>query len=146
MSATHDQTSIRTATPDDVSAMLTFDAYASTDARRGQFLGESVDQQQCQVAVQSGVVIGYVVLTYSFFDYGFINLVVVGPGYQRQGIARRLLLAAEARCTTQKLFISTNQSNLPSRRLILKAGFEPSGVIENLDEQDPELVYFKRIR
>jgi hypothetical protein len=31
------------------------------------------------------------------------------------------------------------------QRLLLQAGFEPSGVIENLDEGDPELVYVKRL-
>ncbi|CAI8895826.1 N-acetyltransferase [Pseudomonas donghuensis] len=144
MSATHDDTIIRRAMPEDVGAMLAFDAYASVNTGRGRFLGEAVDKQQCLVAVHAGAVIGYVVLTYSFFDYGFINLVVVAPEYQRQGMAGRLLLAAEATCKTAKLFISTNQSNLPSRKLILKAGFEPSGVIDNLDEHDPELVYFKR--
>ncbi|SDQ77544.1 Acetyltransferase (GNAT) family protein [Pseudomonas sp. UC 17F4] len=106
----------------------------------------SLKSQQCWVALRAGAVIGYVVLTYHFFDHGFVSLVVVAPGHQRQGVASRLLAAAEAACTTAKLFVSTNQSNLASRQLILKAGFVPSGVIENLDEHDPELVYFKRIR
>jgi hypothetical protein len=30
--------------------------------------------------------------------------------------------------------------------LLSKFGYHPSGVIENLDEEDPELVYFKRLR
>ncbi|CAM3865144.1 Acetyltransferase (GNAT) family protein [compost metagenome] len=146
MSATQELTLVRQATPDDLSAMLAFDTYASTNPGRRHFLEESVGKHQCLVALCSGAVIGYVVLTYHFFDYGFVALVVVAPAHRRQGVAFQLLAAAEAACKTAKLFISTNQSNLPSRRLILKAGFVPSGVIENLDEQDPELVYFKRIR
>ena len=74
-----------------------------------------------------------------------MSLVVVAPGQQRQGVARRLLDAAEQACRTPRLFISTNQSNLAARGLIAKAGFQPSGVIENLDGQDPELIFCKRV-
>ncbi len=31
------------------------------------------------------------------------------------------------------------------RALVGRLGYQPSGVIENLDERDPELVYFKRL-
>lgn len=136
---------IRSATLEDVSAMLAFDAYASTHPERGHLLEASVGKQQCLVALRAGTVIGYVVLTYHFFDNGFVSLVVVAPDHQRQGVATQLLAAAEAACRTAKLFVSTNQSNLASRKLILKAGFVPSGVIENLDDHDPELVYFKHV-
>ncbi|MDD1016565.1 GNAT family N-acetyltransferase [Pseudomonas rubra] len=146
MSTTQAVTLTRNATLEDLGAMLAFDAYASINPGRGVFLAEAVDKQQCLVAVQSGAVIGYLVLTYSFFDYGLVALVVTSPAHQRQGVALTLLVAAQAACQTEKLFITTNQSNLPSRKLIAKAGFVPSGVIENLDEQDPELIYFKRIR
>lgn len=146
MDTMQDTPLIRPATFEDVCTMLAFDAYASSHPERQCFLEESVGKQQCWVALRAGAVIGYVVLTYHFFDHGFVSLVVVAPGHQRQGVASRLLAAAEAACTTAKLFVSTNQSNLASRQLILKAGFVPSGVIENLDEHDPELVYFKRIR
>lgn len=44
--------------------------------------------------------------------------------------------------TSQRMFTSTNQSNLKMQSLLAKLGYEPSGVIHNLDEGDPELVYF----
>ena len=40
----------------------------------------------------------------------------------------------------------SKQSNFPMQRLLATLGFDRSGFIENLDEGDPELVYFKRIR
>jgi len=86
------------------------------------------------------------VLTHDFFNHGFIALVVVSPLYQRQGVALRLLSAAEAACKTPKLFASTNASNGASHALLTKAGFIPSGQIENLDDNDPERVYVKFIR
>jgi len=57
-----------------------------------------------------------------------------------------LVRHVEQECRTPKLFTSTNESNAPMRALLAKLGFSPSGVIENLDEGDPELVFFKRLR
>lgn len=37
---------------------------------------------------------------------------------------------------------STNRSNEPMRRLLERQGFVASGVVENLDQGDPERVYF----
>ena len=41
-----------------------------------------------------------------------------------------------------KLFTSTNQSNTPMQALLALLGYVRSGVIDNLDPGDPELVYF----
>jgi hypothetical protein len=44
-----------------------------------------------------------------------------------------------------KLFTSTNASNERMQRLCERLGYVRSGPIEHLDEDDPELVYFKRL-
>ena len=49
----------------------------------------------------------------------------------------------ETRSATSKLFTSTNLSNKPMQLLLAKLGYTLSGYIENLDPDDPELVYFK---
>ena len=36
----------------------------------------------------------------------------------------------------------TNRSNLPMQRLLLNAGFVASGQIDNLDDGDPEQVFY----
>lgn len=123
--------------------MLACDAYARSNTGRVSLVAAAVGQRQCTVAVEDGRVVGYVVLTHDFFGNGFVSLVVVSPAHQRKGVALRLFAAAEAACRTPKLFTSTNSSNLASQRLISKAGFLCSGLIENLDAHDPELVYFK---
>lgn len=133
------------AVPADVQAMLACDVYAQSDAGRRGFIAVAVEKRQCLVATEDGHVIGYVVLTHDFFENGFVSLVVVSPTHQRKGVGLRLLAAAEAACKTPKLFTSTNSSNLASQKLISKAGFVRSGLIENLDAHDPELIYFKRI-
>ncbi|MGR4042120.1 N-acetyltransferase family protein [Pseudomonas sp. 910_21] len=137
---------IREARPDDVPAMLGFDAYAQSHASRGQALGEAVGRGQLWVEVVCDRIAGYVLLNHDFFDQGFVSLVVVAPGQQRQGVAQRLLVAAEKACRTSKLFTSTNRSNRAAQGLLAKAGFRPSGVVENLDENDPELIFFKAVR
>ncbi|WP_338678542.1 GNAT family N-acetyltransferase [Janthinobacterium sp. TB1-E2] len=136
----------RAAQAGDVDAMLACDAYAQAHASRGEAVRAAVGQGHCQVAIRAGQVAGYVLTRDDFFDYGFVSLVVVAPGHQRRGVGVRLLAAAEAACTTAKLFTSTNQSNLAAQRLFASAGFVRSGQIDHLDEGDPELVYMKWCR
>ena len=136
----------RAAQAGDVDAMLACDAYAQAHASRGEAVRAAVGQGHCQVAIRAGQVAGYVLTYDDFFDYGFVSLVVVSPAHQRRGVGVRLLAAAEAACTTAKLFTSTNQSNLAAQQLFASAGFVRSGQIDHLDEGDPELVYMKWCR
>lgn len=136
----------REATLEDVSVLVELDAFAKSNVSRVELIREAVEKGQCLVAVDAGCVVGYLVLTHDFFGNGFVSLVVVCPAHQRKGIALILFVAAEFACKTNKLFTSTNSSNVASQQLISKAGFLRSGVIENLDEGDPELVYFKFVR
>jgi GNAT superfamily N-acetyltransferase len=70
-------------------------------------------------------------------------MVYVASSWRRHGVGAALLGALAHRCTTPKLFTSTNASNLPMQALLLRAGFEPSGIVHNLDPGDPELVYVR---
>nr|WP_237556417.1 GNAT family N-acetyltransferase [Streptomyces sp. SID5464] len=65
----------------------------------------------------------------------------VAPAARRQGVATRLLTAVEATCITPKLFTSTNVSNQPMQHLLLRAGWQPTGLVHGLDDGDPELFY-----
>ncbi|MDQ2305679.1 GNAT family N-acetyltransferase, partial [Pseudomonas aeruginosa] len=67
----------------------------------------------------------------------------VAPDCRRRGIASALLRQARDDCRGDRLFTSCNRSNLPMRRLLEREGFQPSGVIDNLDEGDPELVFVR---
>jgi len=96
------------------------------------------------VAEIDGELVGYAALG-RFFGYDFLELLAVRPDRRRQGIATALIRGVEERASSGKLFTSTNRSNKPMRRLCLRLGFRPSGVVENLDGGDPELVYYKRV-
>jgi len=75
-----------------------------------------------------------------------IDMLYIHPKHQRKGIGAKLIRHSEVLCKTEKLFTSTNQSNLPMRKLLKKLGYVQSGFIDNLDAGDPEIVYFKRIK
>jgi ribosomal protein S18 acetylase RimI-like enzyme len=49
----------------------------------------------------------------------------------------------EKMCKTPKLFTSTNESNIIAQKTYEANGFVRTGYIENLDEGDPEIIYFK---
>ena len=72
-------------------------------------------------------------------------MLYVHPSHRRKGVGTQLIRHLEALCTTEKLFTSTNRSNAPMQALLPKLGYAPSGFVENLDEGDPELIYFKRV-
>jgi GNAT superfamily N-acetyltransferase len=85
--------------------------------------------------------VGYSTLEYTFFEQGFVTMLMVAPSARRRGVGRRLLNAVEAACTTPKLFTSTNVSNHPMQQLLQRASWSPVGLLHGLDEGDPELFY-----
>lgn len=89
---------------------------------------------------------GYAIVSRRFFSRPFIELLAVAPDFRRAGVAGALLEAGAAAFDGETLFTSTNQSNEPMQALLARTGFEPSGVIENLDRGDPELVYVRFTR
>ncbi len=51
-------------------------------------------------------------------------------------MGRALMQHVESICPTDKLFTSTNQSNISMQELCRSSGYVASGVVENLDEGD----------
>ena len=138
---------VRKAAPTDEPAILQLDAVAREDARRVAFVRRVIDAGQAYVATTpQGAVTGYAALDYSFYDQGFVSMLYVALDHRRKGAATALMVHLESLCETPKIFTSTNQSNTPMQRLLSKLAYSPSGVIENLDPGDPELVYVKFIR
>jgi GNAT superfamily N-acetyltransferase len=133
---------IREATLADREPIVGFDEVAKQDPERTGFIDRAVQSGACLVAEAEGRVVAYGVLEYTFFGHGFVSMLYVAPAARRCGVGRTLLNSLTSRCSTTKLFTSTNESNLPMRRLLDALGWAPSGVIYNLDVDDPELVYF----
>ena len=122
---------IRKADKKDISAILAIDDLSS-QTRRAEFIERSVGAGYACIALDDGHVIGYLVLEYSFFSNGFISMLVVDSKFRRQGIGSALIRHAESICETEKLFTSTNKSNLPAQAMLKDLGYVKSGLIENL--------------
>ena len=135
----------RTAGFADIPGLRFVDPLMRADPERAQRIASALRNGECIVAAHGDEVLGFAILNYAFFDQGFVPLLVVGAGSRRRGGATALLAELERRCAKPKLYISTNQSNLPAQCLFEKCGFAPTGRIENLDPDDAELLYFKYV-
>ena len=138
--------SIRPAVEDDIEALCSLDLIARQENERREFIRREVASGNCFVAVMNETVIGYGVLNYTFYHQGCIDMLYIHSDYRGCGAGAALLRHMESQCKTPKLFTSTNLSNLPMQSLLAKLNYVLSGVIHNLDEGDPEIVYFKRLR
>jgi len=137
--------SVRSAVESDIDSICSFDAIAQRDKRRRNFISRSVAAGNCFVAVDERV-IGYAVLEYTFYDNGFVSMLYVHPEHRRLGVGTGLMKHLESVCQTSKLFTSTNLSNIPMQSLLVRLGYKLSGLIHDLDEDDPELVYVKFLK
>jgi ribosomal protein S18 acetylase RimI-like enzyme len=138
--------SIRPAVENDIEAICSVDLIARRENERREFIRRVVTSGECFVAERGEKVIGYGVFNYSFYHSGFIEMIYIHFDYRRSGAGAALVKYLESLCQTPKIFTSTNLSNLPMQSLLAKLGYALSGVIHNLDEDDPEIVYFKRLR
>jgi GNAT superfamily N-acetyltransferase len=135
---------VRPAGAAEVEPVAALDRQAVTGRDRVADLGVAQVAGRLLVAELHGEIVGYA--THGrFFEYDFLELLVVRPSDRRTGVATALVAAIESKSRTGKLFTSTNQSNTAMQRLCVQLGFEPSGVVENLDEGDSELFFVKRL-
>jgi ribosomal protein S18 acetylase RimI-like enzyme len=136
---------IKKATRQESAAILDIMTIGST-ADHTDLIKYSVKAGICWVASITDKPVGFIILgKASFFDQYMIELLIVHPGYRRQGVASALIRKMEQICPTNKLFTSTNESNIAAQQTYEANGFSRSGYIENLDEGDPEIIYLKRL-
>jgi ribosomal protein S18 acetylase RimI-like enzyme len=138
---------IRLALPKDLESIIRIDHLAQSDPSRLKFINRVLASKQCYVAEQGDITMGYGALEYLylFYDHGFVSMLYIDKTYRQQGCGTLMMRYFESICQTEKIFTSTNQSNKPMQALLKSIGYQPSGIIENLDEGDPELVYWKRL-
>ncbi|MCS4293211.1 ribosomal protein S18 acetylase RimI-like enzyme [Comamonas sp. BIGb0152] len=136
----------RPAVEADLPQLYECDPYSKAHESRRLELRHMVQQGACILAFVDGQALGFAVLEYSFFGHGFISLVCVAVEHRGKGVALSLLMELTQRCVTQKLFTSTNASNASAQSLFSRAGFMRSGSVENLDQGDLELIFFKELR
>ncbi|HEY9013319.1 MAG TPA: GNAT family N-acetyltransferase [Devosia sp.] len=135
---------VRPAGRSDIPALISIDPLTLTDVERRQSIARWTAAGQCLVALRAGKVVGYVALTHSFFHQAFVEMLIVAEDDRRSGVGAALVEHCLGLVSNgEKLWSSTNTSNLPMQGLLLKLGFQRSGVVENLDEGDPELIFVR---
>src|SRR5690242_3813358 len=102
--------SSRTGTLQDFEAIRFVDPLLRADPERAQLIRASLAAGDCIVATDSDGVVGFGILNYTFFGYGFVPLLVVAVSSRRRGIGALLLAEIERRCEKSKLYMSTNRS------------------------------------
>jgi hypothetical protein len=138
---------IQRATGIHLDSIYGLDPHARSDASRRDFIQRSVSFGNCYIGtLEDESLVGYGVLEYSFFNYGFVPLLYIGLDHRRHGHGLALMKYLESYCRTAKLFTSANHSNIPMQMLLRKLAYKLSGVLHDLDENDPELIYCKSIR
>jgi ribosomal protein S18 acetylase RimI-like enzyme len=111
---------------------------------RKEFIIKSVEEKKCLVArLPESSIVGFLIYNTNFFACSFISLVIVHPLERNKGYGKFLLKYFEEISPTDKIFTSTNESNEEMQKLLSSIGYVKSGWIENLDEDDPEIIYFK---
>ena len=131
----------RLARSGDIAALTAIDTVVPIDSDRADHIRQWVEAGTCHIAARADMAIGYAVLHYHFFHSGMLELVMVGAEHRRQGVGEALARHVISICKTDKVWASTNQSNLPMQALLARLGFARSGIIENLDDGDPEFIY-----
>ena len=110
---------------------------------RRNFIKDSIEREQCIIVQEANDIVGFLTYDTNFFDCSFISLMMVSPSKRRKGYASLLLAYMINHSPTAKVFSSTNCSNVMMQKVFEANGFIQSGKIENLDEGDPEIIFFK---
>jgi ribosomal protein S18 acetylase RimI-like enzyme len=139
---------LRMARADDVEAIEAVDPRASVDEERRRFIRHAVAEGSAFVAEHSGAAgfVGYAVLEHTFFGHGFVSMLIVHPDHRRAGVGSDLMRYAEGACRSARIFTSTNRSNRPMQALLDGLGYVRSGIVDDLDPGDPELIYSRPLR
>jgi N-acetylglutamate synthase-like GNAT family acetyltransferase len=136
---------VRFAHTADIPSLTTVDSLATVGSRRHHLLERAIENQQCLVAEFDSEVSGYAQFSRCFYDNMFLELVIIRANCRRKRIASALVKHVERITPTSKLFSSTNRSNRAAQEFLHHCGFVETGYIDNLDNNDPEIIYFKQI-
>jgi hypothetical protein len=110
---------------------------------RQKHIKKAIEENRCIAIKNEFSFVGFLIFDTHFFDCSFISLIIVKATERRKGYATSLMKYFISISPTKKVFTSTNQSNKRMQEVLKANGFMQSGIVENLDEEDPEIIYFK---
>jgi GNAT superfamily N-acetyltransferase len=127
----------------DLDLLARIDPRLADEPARRRHVAEVIGTGMSWAAVVEETLVGFAVVSRHFYGFPFVELLVVTQSARRGGVGSALMARCEADHDADRIFTSTNESNEPMRRLLAKADWSVSGLIENLDPGDPELVFVK---
>lgn len=122
------------------------DKVEHVELKREEKLTKGILDEECFIILANNKPVGFVLFDYRFFDQGWIELIIIEEKYRGKGIGGKVFDLICKQCNTSKVFTSTNRSNIYMQKALTKAGFYFAGEIVGLDDGDPELFYYKRIK
>jgi len=134
---------IRFATLEDVPDILRVDPLAEREERRYDYISRAIQGEMSRtvkVYILDGRLVAVSVLG-DFFGHPFLELIATAPNRRRMGIASALLADIETSLDDDRFFVSTNESNTVMRDLLVRRGYRVTGMVENLDPDDPEIFF-----
>ncbi len=127
----------------DLDKIVNIDSEVIGNTIRCNYIEKSIKLGHCIIAKEDDDIVGFLIYDTNFFECTFISLIIVSPSNRRKGYASCLIDYMMNLSPTTKVFSSTNRSNISMQRVFDTNGFIQSGTVENLDEGDPEIIYFK---
>ncbi|EJS60729.1 GNAT family N-acetyltransferase [Bacillus nitratireducens] len=132
---------------DDLDSIVHLDIDVLGDDSRRDYIKHTIDEGRCIIVKEDNSISGFLTYDTNFFGCTFLSLIIVSPAKRRQGYASSLISYMLTHSPTQKIFSSTNESNESMQTVFNANGFVRSGMIENLDEGDPEIIFYtKKLR
>ncbi|MDA3799072.1 MAG: GNAT family N-acetyltransferase [Kiritimatiellae bacterium] len=133
---------IRKSLVEDMDQIGLIERIGQEESSRTRYIQESFEKDNVWVIVVEDKVVGYFVFDYNFFfNRKYLSLLYIAESYRDRGIGRYVMNWILEQ-SDGSLFVSTNLSNARMIHLLRSCGFEDSGVIYNLDKNDPEVVFY----
>lgn len=140
---------LRKATIDDKAIAVDFDYKLDInehiEQKREEKITQAILDEECFIILADDREVGFVIFDYRFFDQGWIELIIIDEKYRGKGIGGKILNLICEQCNSDKVFTSTNRSNIQMQRALTKADFSFAGELNGLDDGDPELFYYKKL-
>ena len=127
----------------DLDEIVNIDREVIGSNSRRKYIKKAIEEVRCVAIKNKFSFVGFLIFDTHFFDCSFISLIIVKPTERRKGYATSLIEFFISISPTKKIFSSTNQSNKRMQEVFKANGFIQSGFVKNLDEGDPEIIYFK---
>lgn len=127
----------------DINTIMNIDIEVIGNSSRKEYIKQAIKEEKCLVVKENNCIAGFLIFDTNFFDYAFISLIIVSPKARRKGHATSLIKYFVSISPTIKIFSSTNESNKKMQEVFSVNGFIRSGFVENLDEGDPEIIYYR---